>query len=61
MIKEKLLETTGLVGDFKYPANTYYLNDAGKLVGFKAEDGTETMFNNAMAFDKRGRQFKKVK
>jgi len=57
---QKLLETTGTLDGFRYPSNVYYLDEAGKLVGFLNEKGEEKLFTKPMMFDKRGRKFKKV-
>lgn len=58
---EILKETTGQVGDFRYPENIYILNSAGKLVGYRREgEGFTTYFEKPMAFDKRRRTFIKL-
>jgi len=54
---EGLLETTG--GEF--PANTYFLNDAGKLHAYiSVLDGILVEYKKPLAFYKSGRKFKKV-
>lgn len=59
---QAITETTGEVGDFTYPPHTYYLNEAGKLVGFKsAFTGELKEFTKPMAFSKTRRKFKKEK
>ena len=55
-------EITGTLDGFRYPEHIYALNQAGKLVAFKQENGTEFKeFSKPLAFDKRGRKFKEVK
>ena len=54
---EGLVETTG--GDF--PANTYFLNDAGKLYAYiSVKDGILVKYKKPLAFYKARRKFKKV-
>ena len=60
-IKEAITEITGKVGDFTYPAHTYYLANSGKLLGFKScTDGKTRWFTKTMTFDKARRKFTKA-
>jgi len=54
-------ETTGQVGDFRYPAHVYAINTkSGKLVGYIPEGQTELRHLTPMKFDKRRRTFTEV-
>lgn len=59
---KRLVEITGEVDGFTYPAHTYYLNEAGKLVAFKQSGKPDIkVFNKPLAFDRRRRKFKELK
>lgn len=60
-IKEAITETTGTVGDFTYPAHTYYLANNGKCLGFKScMSGKTKWFTKTMTFSKARRTFAKA-
>ena len=53
-----LKETTGRVGDFRYPENIYFVDKkAGKLHAMIDESGKKTVFSQPFKFDTRRRTF----